>query len=196
MKLFKKIPAVLAISLMPTLASACPYSNTGNPHAAAACTIPDGVYELSGTLTTAPNHTVLVFVQNASARVLIKDKAGNNDFVITRKHPKHGPRHGKKGMKSGQGHANGQHHRGHKGKHRRSGKPHHGHGNRPPRSAICQGNQIKICFGPESRKAIASPKGLTGNMELTHTNGQLSGSMSLNGSLSGTNAVQLNRQPR
>ena len=194
MKLFKKVSAVLAISLLPTLVNACPYSKPNGPQAA--CAIPDGVYELSGTLSTAPNYTVLVFVQNKSARMLIKDKAGNNDFIVTTKRPKHGPRHGKRGKKHGHDHADGQHHRGHKGKHKRPGKSHRGHGNKPPKPAICQGNQIKICFGPESRKAIASPKGLTGNMELTHANGQLSGTMNLNGSLNGANAVQLNRQSR
>ncbi|UYM18453.1 hypothetical protein [Endozoicomonas euniceicola] len=194
MMLFKKIPAILAMSLIPTLAIACPYSKPNNPQPPAACSIPDGVYVLSGTLSTASNYTMLAFVQDASARILIKDKAGNSDFIITSKRPKRGPRHHRRGMThaSGGPDAHGHHHRGGHGKHRRPG----GHGKKHGRPVMCQGNQIKVCFGPESKKAIATPKGLTGSMQLTHSNGQLSGSITLNGSLNGKNDVQLIRQNR
>ncbi|MET4822124.1 hypothetical protein [Endozoicomonas lisbonensis] len=136
MTLFKKIPAILAISLMPTLAIACPYSKPNSPQAPAACSIPDGVYELSGRLSTASNYTLLVFVKNASARMLIKDKAGNRDFIVTAKRPKRDSRHGKRGMKPD---AHGHHHRDHKGKHRRPGGPHKGHGKKPRKNSYLSG---------------------------------------------------------
>ena len=156
MTLFKKIPIILAMSLIPTLAIACPYSKPSNPQPPATCSIPDGVYELNGTLSTASNYTLLVFVQNASARMLIKDKAGNSDFIITTKRPKRGSRHGRRGMPhaSGGADAHGHHHRDGHGKHRRPG----GHGKKHGRPAMCQGNQIKVCFGPESKKGSSFPQ--------------------------------------
>ncbi|AMO58760.1 hypothetical protein GZ77_17265 [Endozoicomonas montiporae] len=169
MKLFKALSAGLAICLMSGPAIA-------RPTPAPACSIPDGVYELNGSLPSASNYTVLIFIQNASTRMLFKDKIGNNDYIVAPK----GRVHGKKGMRRGHG-------KGKKGHHRK-----HRHG----RPVLCQGHQIKVNFGPQSRKAMVSPAQLSGSIELTHTNSQLSGSVTLNGNLNGVNAIQLNRQNR
>ena len=83
------------------------------------------------------------------------------------------------------------HHR--PGGHKRPGGK-HGH----KRPVLCNGNKINICFGPESRRAVAMPGTLTGSVELTinEQKNALNGNITLNGSISSNNAVVLRKQNR
>lgn len=77
----------------------------------------------------------------------------------------------------------------------RPGRP-DGRGHKRP--TLCNGNKINICFGPESRRAIAMPRTLTGSVELTFNDSKdaLTGKVILNGAISSTNEVVLRKQNR
>lgn len=81
--------------------------------------------------------------------------------------------------------------------HHRPGRPgkRHPHHRRP---ALCSGTRINICFGPDSKRAVAMPRTLTGSVELTVNDSRdaLTGKVILNGAISSNNSVVLRKQNR
>ena len=176
----------------------------------------------------ASNYTVLLFVEGKSVRMLVKDKtAADSDFIVSPKHPRRRDRHGRHsldGVHSAMPETGSssveeileedeywddeedfyaqssglqgveRHHRHRPGRPGRpEGKP--GHHKRP---TLCNGNKINICFGPESKRAVAMPRTLTGSVELTVNDNKdaLTGKVILNGAISSTNDVVLRKQNR
>ena len=231
MKFLHKASAILSMALLPSLAMAeCPYKNPNyKPSRLQSCQVPDGVYTMSNRLSgadAASNYTVLLFVEEKSVRMLVKDKTSADiDFIVSPKHPRHRSRHGSHslngvrpqtempntGSASLEGvlaedeywddeeefYADGSGLQGIERRHRHR-PAHPGKPESHKRPTLCNGNKINICFGPESRRAIAMPRTLTGSVELTVNDSKdaLTGKVILNGAISSTNDVVLRKQNR
>ena len=211
MKFLQKTSAICSLALLPSLVMAeCKYNDPDYQptRPAMGCQVPDGVYSMANRLSgagIASNYTVLLFVDGNNTHLLVKDKtAEDKDFLVTPKKLSRRSRPREAGSE-----ADAQNHHGDmdyypypEERHTQSVKRrHHGSGShggwrieRHPK--FCQGNKINMCFGPDTKRAVAMPETLQGSIDLTINENKdtLSGKIILDGSITSTNTVVLRKQ--